>query len=426
MLDRLLQTRLEPVVERYRQRRLSIRLARYYGWLVLVSVGVLILCGLLGWRESWLAPVMAVAGLGGALAVRFRITREKVDVREVVREIEQENPRLHALLLTAVEQEKESGTGGLNFLQERVVREALEFNRHHPWGHRSYEHLFFARAAHGAALGGFVLVLVGLFVLAPLGGGGSSASEVLVGIEVTPGDTTVERGDGLVVLARFGGRVPVDAVLVITPSEGEVTRLALARNLDDPVFGGRIPEVRGDLAYRVEYGDETTRDYRVSVYDLPRLERADAHLEYPGYTGLENKSIEDTRRVSAVEGTRVRYVMELNKPVASAVWIERDQGVVPLKADGARSNVVELEITLERNARYALQLMDEAGRTNRVPEQFVLEVFTNRAPELKLIAPRGTTGCRLWRRSRFGRKRVMISACAPMDWAIDLGLEKRS
>lgn len=389
MLDRLLQTRLEPVVERYRQRRLSIRLAWYYGWLVLVSVGVLILCGLMGWRESWLAPVLAAAGLGGALAVRFRIRREKVDVREVVREIEQENPRLHALLLTAVEQEKESGTGGLNFLQERVVREALDFNRHHPWGHRSYEHLFFARAAHGAALSGFVLVLVGLIVLAPLGGGGSSASEVLVGIEVTPGDTTVERGEGMVVLARFGGRVPVDAALVITPSEGEVTRLALARNLDDPVFGGRIPEVRGDLAYRVEYGDESTRDYRVSVYDLPRLERADAHLEYPGYTGLENKSIEDTRRVSAVEGTRVRYVMELNKPVASAVWMERDQGVVPLKPEGTRSNVVELEFTLERNARYALQLIDEAGRTNRVPEQFVLEVFTNRAPELKLIAPRG-------------------------------------
>ena len=389
MLDRLLQTRLEPVVERYRQRRLAIRLARYYGVALLLALGVLILCALAGWRESWLAPVVAVVGLVGAVVTRLRFAREPFDPREVAREIERENPRLHALLLTAVEQETDAGTGALNFLQDRVVREALEFNRQHPWGHRSYEHLFFARAAQGAALTGFVLVLVALFILAPMGGGGSSASEIALGIEVTPGDTSVERGDALVVLARFGGRVPAEATLVITPKEGEVTRLPLARNLDDPVFGGRIDEVRGDLAYRVEYEGESTRDFEVAAYDLPRLERADAHLRYPEYTGLEGKSIENTRRISAVEGTRVRYVLELNKPVASAAWVERDRDAVMLKADATRSNVVELEFTLDRNARYALRLIDHAGRTNRVAEQFVLEVFTNQPPELKLVSPRG-------------------------------------
>lgn len=389
MLNRLLQTRLEPIVERYRQRRLSKVLAKYYAGAVVVIGVVWVLSAVMGWRESWLAPALGVMGLLGALGMRIRHGRQGVDVREVAREIEGENPRLHALLLTAVEQEADEKTGALNFLQERVVQEALEFNRQHPWSGRSYEHLFFARAMHGAALAGFVLVLTGLFLRAPLGMGGAVGGELLSGIEVTPGDASVERGEGLVVLARFGQQMPNDVVLVVTPVEGDETRIPLVRNLEDPVYGGRIPEVRRPLKYRVEYGAETTRDYEVNVYDLPRLERADAHMDYPEYTALADKVIENTRRVTAVEGTRVRYVMELNKPVASAAWVERGGEPVPLRMDATRSNVVELEFVLERNARYALHLTDEAGRTNRLGEQFVLEVFTNRPPELKLLAPRG-------------------------------------
>ncbi|MCL4177756.1 MAG: hypothetical protein KJ072_08410 [Verrucomicrobia bacterium] len=389
MLDRLLQTRLEPVVERDRQRRLATRLARVYGVAGLVGLVFLFLFTAWEWRAGWVAPVLLLGGFAVAVAVRWRFRRRTSDVREVAREIERDHPRLHALLLTAVEQRQDPATGGLGYLQERVVREAIEFDRQHPWAHRFYERLFFARVAQVAALMFFLVVAGGLLVLAPVGGGGSTALVVGTGIEVTPGDTTVERGEGLVVLARFGGPLPGAVVLVVVPATGEVMRLPLARNLDDPVYGGRIPEIRGDLAYRVEYDGEVTRDYAVTVYDLPRLERADAHLEYPAYTELGEKTIENTRRVSAVEGTRVRYVMELNKPVSSAVWVDRDQGVLALRSVESRSNAMELEFTLERNARYALRLTDAAGRTNRAPEQFVLEVFTNRTPELKLVLPRG-------------------------------------
>jgi hypothetical protein len=388
MLDRLLQTRIEPVVERDRQRQLSARLACIYGVAGLAGAAVLVGFVWGGWRAAWVAPLLALAGFGYALVTRLSFRRQKTDARDIVRGIEGEQPRLHGLLLTAVEQHEEPGTGGLNYLQERVVRGALEFDRHHPWGHRSCERLFFARLAHAGALLGFLVVLGSLALLAPVRGK-SVAPVAAGGIEITPGDASIERGESMVVLARFGGKLPGAVSLVITPSEGEATRVALARNLDDPVFGGRIPEIRGDLMYRVEYDGELTREYKVGVYDLPRLERADAHLVYPEYTGLEAKTIENTRRVSAVEGTRIRYVMELNKPVTSAAWIDRDQGQLAFLPSAARSNVVELEFTLAHNARYALQLVDDAGRTNRAPEQFVLEVYTNRAPELKLVRPGG-------------------------------------
>src|SRR5437667_48974 len=63
------------------------------------------------------------------------------------------------------------------------------------------------------------------------------------GVTVTPGDTSVERGHGLVVLARFDGRLPAEATLVIGSTPETLRRVPLVKNLADPVFGGGVPEV---------------------------------------------------------------------------------------------------------------------------------------------------------------------------------------
>ena len=55
--------------------------------------------------------------------------------------------------------------------------------------------------------------------------------------------------------------------------------------------------------------------FSVDVFEFPALVRSDASLEFPEYTGMEQKRIEDTVRVSAVEGTRVTWVCFLNKDV---------------------------------------------------------------------------------------------------------------
>src|SRR6185295_12034362 len=128
-------------------------------------------------------------------------------------------------------------------------------------------------------------------------------------VTVTPGDATVERGSGLVVLARFTGPVPTEATLVIGATPESSKRIPLARTLADPVFGGSIPEVGSNLVYHVEFGAEHTRDFKVTVFDYPALQRADAHLVYPEYTGLPEKRIEETRRVSAVEGSKLDFTL---------------------------------------------------------------------------------------------------------------------
>src|SRR5690606_35409816 len=81
----------------------------------------------------------------GFVAVYLRTRRIEFAIRDVARAVEHEDPRLNSLLLAAAEQEPDPATGELNFLQVRVIREALAANKRSPWHQRFTERLFLAQ-----------------------------------------------------------------------------------------------------------------------------------------------------------------------------------------------------------------------------------------------------------------------------------------
>ena len=335
-------------------------------------------------------PKILVA-VGAALAgitVWSRSQKWQPDYRQIARQIEEHHPELHALLLTAVEQQPDARTGKFNYLQSRVVREAIIEGRKHQWLDAiSTGRLWLMQGAQLAAL-----ALLGILILqwrtpAP-GAARAGFLSTGKGVTVTPGDAEIERGSGLVVLARFDGRLPAEVTWVIGAAT-ESRQIPLVKNLDDPVFGGGIPEVTSDFVYHIEYDGERTRDFKIKVFEHPRLERADARLKFPDYTGLSEKKIEDTRRISAVEGSSLDLSLQLNKPVASARLIAKDKSVVPLLTETNKAAVSLKDFPLANSQTYELQLVDHEGRTNKVPAQFVLNVLKNRPPELKIASPRG-------------------------------------
>ena len=389
MTDSLLKARLSPVVRRQRRLQLLMRLAAC--WAAAAVIGLLLLLGqrLGGFGSPLFFPVLALAGLVASLFVAIRHGRTPPDLRAVARAIERRHPELHGLLLTVVQQEPDAA-GQFTFLQQRVLQEAVEHSLGHRWP-RAFPawQLGGAHLAHLAMLLGFVAVLAGLRV-PPDPKAPSRLKLAFTGIEVTPGEVSLEKGSSLVVLARFG-TPPKEAELVITETSGTAHRLPLTRSLADPVFGGSVPEVSSNFLYHVEYGRERTRDFAVKVFEYPRLERADVDLTYPPYTGLPVKHIEDTRRVSAVEGTHLDLALQLNKPVVSAILLPRGTNAepVPLLVSTNRPSALLTNFLLAASATYDLRLVDGEGRTNKLPTQFVFDALPNRTPELKLASPRG-------------------------------------
>jgi hypothetical protein len=245
-----------------------------------------------------------------------------------------------------------------------------------------------AQAAHWVAL---LLLVVVLAQLGVTGGRSVLSYTPASDVTVSPGDTTVERGSSLVVWARFRGALPPTVELVVGPAAG-AKRSSLVKSLADPMFGGSLAEVGSNLVYHIEYGGQRTRDFQVTVFEYPRLERADADVTFPEYIDEKPKHIANTRRLSAVEGSHLDLSLKFNKPVATARLIanDKDRRVIPLDLAQKGSATAALRnFPLETTATYDLQLVDAEHRTNKTPVQFTFVALSNRVPELRLALPRG-------------------------------------
>jgi hypothetical protein len=369
----------------------TLRRARFWReltfcWLGDGAAGILFLLvqGFSRWTSPVLWIVLLLAGIISTGVVWRRHLEREADVAALVAAIEREYPELRHLLSAAAEQEPDAG--GFRFLQLRVVDEVLAHPQRESWKRGLEQKLAAAKTGGLAAL---AAALAALFVLAY---GSSRARPVFgswlaIGVTVTPGDTQVERGSSLVISARFGGEPPAEATLVLVSASGKTQRLALERHLADPVFGASLSEVAEDARYHVEYAGGNTPDYKITVFDYPSLLRADALLAFPAYTGLTNKTIPDTRRISAVEGTRLTYTLQLNKPVKRARFVSSETSLDLALQSNAVAVLANYPLT--NSARFTLALEDAEGRASKFPADFVLQVLPNRRPELKLVFPRG-------------------------------------
>ena len=318
--------------------------------------------------------------------------RTEPDWRHLARLIETRYPQLDGRLLTAVQQNPNAGQE-LNYLQQRVLEETLRYSSQNDWADAiPKSRTVLAQTAHWLAL---IFCALILWKLPSPEKRGLLARISDVSITVTPGDTHLERGSSLVVLARFGGALPAVVELVTsqppkTPG-GATSRIQLVKSLADPIFGGSITEIATNLLYHVEYAGQRTRDFKISIFDYPRLERADVDVTFPDYTGQPAKRIENTHRLSAVEGSRVDLNLQLNKPVVAARLVakDKDRTVLPLVIETNRPVAALKNFPLQASKIYELQIVDAEGRTNKIPAQFVFDALTNRSPEIKLATPRG-------------------------------------
>lgn len=357
-------------------------------WLGFTVAGliVLVLHWFFGVSIPHALPVLAGAAVLTAGIIIARRGRLKVALREIARRVERDDPQLNSLLLAALEQEPDAQTGTLSFLQLRVIRQALEANRKAPWHQRFTERLFFAQGTH------FALLAVAMVVLSALAFAVREREKQTAfrsQVQITPGNAAIEKGSAVAIVAQLAAPAASGVRLVFNSSEGGEQSVAMARSLNDPLYGFTLPSVAADTKYYVEYDGVRSAEFALKVFEHPELQRADAELKYPDYTRMPEARIEDTRRITAVEGTDVQYTFYLNKPVRSAKLIGTNKTELVLTNLAAKSPSYALSFPLTDSGRYKLQLVDEEGRTNKLPADFVFVALRNEEPKLKLQSPRG-------------------------------------
>ncbi len=384
MMERRLQAQLFALAQRQRRVRLTRSLT--VCWAAAAATGLVLFLLTNQATSNYLWTLPLILGLALAAIVLLRQPGPSNEILNLIHELEPHHPELRHLLATAAEQKPSAASGEFGFLQLRVIEEVLAHPRHTVWRQQLKQRFALAQTSQAVAL----LALAASVLVLKHGAipGASFAVPFLTkGMTVTPGDTQVERGTGLVISVRFGDAPPAEATLVMNSETGKESRLPMARRLADPVFGASVPEIIEPGIYHIEYAGKKTRDYKITVFEFPALVRADAELRYPAYTGLTNRTFRDALRVSAVEGSRLSYTMQLNKPVVRARLVGKDESL----ALAMPSNAVAVlpEFLLTNSARFSLELVDADGRANKFASDFFFQALTNQRPNVKLVFPRG-------------------------------------
>lgn len=338
--------------------------------------------------------VLAVVGtvaVGGALAWLVAAVSYRNE-RDLAMRLERRFPTLQQRLLTAIDLAQSTQGKPLGFLQTRVIDEAHSHSKTHRWTEVvPAGQVVVSRLACLAAIAAMVGTLAFLVNDQPVGNAnsqGSGVSAVIPGtIQVEPGNTEVERGTSMIVTARFQSEAELQSPieLICVAADGSQRRYTMRQTLEDPIVSAFVPSIDSPLRYQVVSPTLQSEFYQADVFDFPALVRADAELEFPQYTSMPNKRIEDTLRVSVVEGTKVSWDLLLNKPVKEATLVGDDNQRIALVMAGEDNLRFRADFVLDQSRRWRLELVDEAGRQNKFPPELVAKVFANEPPSVKML-----------------------------------------
>ncbi|WP_437194234.1 hypothetical protein [Planctomicrobium sp. SH527] len=392
MADPRLLRRLDQVSDRSRRwKRLA---ASAIGWTVL-AVCLWSLTRLGAWQSADLLILPGVIAV--ILAGVWTGRRQKRDLHDAALLIEKNYPELDGRLITAVEQHPQGRQWDFTYLQSELLNEVFSHLRQKNWHETiNRSQLRWIHAVHLLAFVAAAGMAWTIISHRTQGNPGDATGNNLTApnpaafkIDVEPGDVELERGTPLLVLARFTGSTPSQVELVTRDSNGGEARLPLNKSLNDPLFGGRVPQVQRNLTYHIEADGERTPDFQVTTFDYPDLVQADAVVNSPEYTGIAPKSIADVRRVTVVEGSQLDLTCLLNKPVKSARLQAENLPDVELTSSEKHphTQMTSWSKMAPGEWKYKLILEDEQGRQNRLPPEIRVSVVENRAPDLKVAFP---------------------------------------
>ena len=152
----VLKPYLEPVIRRQQKWRKWRMMVFWWSTLALATVLALILAKsgepMPDHLVLWFTAILFV---GTFIVLFINTARGNVDYQKLARDIENKHPELHATLLTAVEQAPDPKTHRFNFLQKRVINEAIA----------AYEKTMFAKAVPRRNIALLQFGNAGMFIL---------------------------------------------------------------------------------------------------------------------------------------------------------------------------------------------------------------------------------------------------------------------
>jgi murein L,D-transpeptidase YcbB/YkuD len=394
------QTDLLEAVARVRRRWRARRLLQGVAAFCLAALAVLLAGG------GWLAgaglsagTVLALRAVGWllliAVLVRWLVLPliRRVSDEQVALYVEEHDPGLQAVLVSALEQVKGAAPTASPALAERVVAEALGRLREADDGRR-IEAAGVRRAsvlAVGAAGAVLAAVVLGPGTLRDAARAlflpweeavAASAYAVLV----EPGDATVARGGDVEIGATLRG-FSADRVelLVRTGDDPEWQRLTMSPADSLGRYTFRLFDVTERIAYVVEASGVRSKQYTLTAADLPTVAALAIELQYPAFTGQQPERQEPGGDIVAPRGTTATFFVTPSVPVAAGRIVTAAGDTVTLRP--AATGTLEGALRLERDGPWHIELQAPGGAWVEGSLTYRIDLLDNRGPSVVFRTP---------------------------------------
>lgn len=357
---------------------------------------------------------VTVLAAGWMLLVRPLLRR--VGDEQVALYLEEHEPSLETAILTAVETEKSDLGHRSPALLRKLVETAVARAAAVEHGRRVEREPL--RRYSGTAAGVLALAVLA-FLFGPAYMRHALSALLVISrsveaaapyrIEVTPGRATVARGADFAVTAKLiGFQADQAAVMLRKSPTAAYERLPLIRG-DNDSYSGTMFDVTAPLEYFVEAAGVRSPVFNLEVADMPYVQRLELTYEFPAYTGLEPRKIEDGGDIAVLRGTRI-HVRAFPTMTAAGGQIVVDDQPVAMQAQPDGSLAGAFVAAKDGFYRVDLEASNGGPAVNASPK-YSIDVLADQPPSVSFVKPgRDTTASPI--------EEVFLEAKAEDDYGI--------
>ena len=205
-------------------------------------------------------------------------------------------------------------------------------------------------------------------------------------IEVTPGNVTVGKRSDQKIRATLKGFDSETAQLMVRyENQPQWEETTMRPDLQGGDFVFIFFDIRDPIDYYVTADGIQSETYTLEVSEIPRVESLTVVLQFPGYTGLENLTLEDEGDIRALVGTQAELFIRVDQPVQAGKINLEQGGEVSLELLAPQELRGVFEISEDDYYRFHLQ--DQEDFWNPASDEYLIQALEDQPPILSFIRP---------------------------------------
>ena len=307
--------------------------------------------------------------------------------------LEERVPQLDGAVLTAVTLRRQAETGHSAMLERGLVADAtrrLGSTPAVPVLERPTTIRALSIAIAVAALSGLVFQFGPTFLrtgtLRLLSPWKDAAASPVYAIALEPQSIIVARGSDVQLAAKLAGfESEVVDLMVRRGTSAEWERVPMGVGASPGAFVVRLFDVAEDAEYYAESNGVRSPSGKLTVKDLPGVQRISVELRYPSYMNLPAEATEDGGDIAAPGGTTALLRVHATRPVSGGTLVFDGGATLPLER--LDDSTVIARLTVRRDGFYRVELKSTDGTVVRGTVEYAVDALDDEAPSVRIRQP---------------------------------------